>query len=859
MSRASLIGRSNKYSVLLEKVVQENSLNISGHIGYNKFGKKDGIGFTSCGNKFIDNFLVYVYVPDYFVTEKKKSYTEVGSVNKHIRELLTSHGLKKCIVTAVALTSLQNKLDEAKLNEVYGRIPAKETEDTQYYTQQFKIACMDENYSDVLTFIRSGEYCFKKIYLKDIDITMDYSGSFNREEVIQHMVNNEGFRIQGDDESATRTIIDNINKVGNNCLTYMETIMGMTTRCKIYNKMVQMLESKSVRDTVGQHWKDWVCQSGTRLAKARDISKNRGLTRAEVTFYCKDSIPSDEIMEQTLERIIEYVPTSLVYSTPYACTWKAYCDCMLHSLVVVDRTRNTGLLVYTYNEITKNISGHQVEKWSEKEMWCLANLTLGSKLPIDLIEVCDRVKTASGTKTKKKTDVLLDITISRYFKSHTDGSVDFQTRLVSKKGVYCWNKGSKHDNMELVKNAGLVPHDHCVPYVAHVKGTKNSKVDVGLTRADQCQSLKLPETMTYRERRVNKDTHTEQLEAITKEAINSIIETRRPFEQAIAEKRSKLEILDNYTSIFLGHEVIPLKDLPLGFYNVMAMRETQTQFGLKYIMLVDIGSNGTLRVCYSNKHIEDYLLEHLCEQTKEKIRDPKRNYLTLYNEPLATLTITGWGRTKQNNVIVYCNIRLAVEMTAHSIKSKQKELAEEIADHTVKLQKVMAKLRSGEALPFIARENMVPYKHLPNLAELPLGAIHTVKGVGYSEHYGQQKLVVQLDTGETYQAGDNVERQKEQLRDGCKLVLIKTMLSPCRKKYAICKIVQQGDWAGVLDYSKVPLLPVERKRGYCKVVDVKSVEHKGEKRKLVLTSRGVVYKIKKSNRLVTRSSRYTIY
>ena len=40
-----------------------------------------------------------------------------------------------------------------------------------------------------------------------------------------------------------------------------------------------MLEGKSVRETVGQHWKDWVCHKDTRLANARDLAKDRGLTR----------------------------------------------------------------------------------------------------------------------------------------------------------------------------------------------------------------------------------------------------------------------------------------------------------------------------------------------------------------------------------------------------------------------------------------------------------------------------------------------------------------------------------------------------------------------------------------------------
>ena len=181
----------------------------------------------------------------------------------------------------------------------------------------------------------------------------------------------------------------------------------MTTRCKIYNKMVQMLESKSVRDKVGQHWKDWVCQQNTRLGNARNLAKERGLTRAEVTFYCNDKVPSDKFMENTLARITGYIPHSYVYSTPYADTWKAYCHAMLHSLIVIDRTRDVALLVYSYNDVMKDRSGQFVEKWSKKEQWCLANLTLAAKLPIDVIELCDRIKTVSVSKENKTKDTIV--------------------------------------------------------------------------------------------------------------------------------------------------------------------------------------------------------------------------------------------------------------------------------------------------------------------------------------------------------------------------------------------------------------------------------------------------------------------
>ncbi len=44
----------------------------------------------------------------------------------------------------------------------------------------------------------------------------------------------------------------------------------------------------------------------------------------------------------------------------------------------------------------------------------------------------------------------------------------------------------------------------------------------------------------------------------------------------------------------------------------------------------------------------------------------------------------------------------------------------------------------------------------------------------------------------------------------------------------------------------MPLLPAEKKRSAVKVLDVKSVENKEHKRKLLLTEDGTVYKVKRS-------------
>ena len=125
-------------------------------------------------------------------------------------------------------------------------------------------------------------------------------------------------------------------------------------------------------------------------------------------------------------------------------------DAMLHSLVVVYRTHDVGLVVYTHNEMIKNISNQFVEHWSEKEQWCLSNLTLSAKLGVDIIEVWDRSKMISGKK-----DVCMDMSGARYLKR-------FPTRLVCNGGIYSWYEESKEENAQLLQKVGLVPHEHCV-------------------------------------------------------------------------------------------------------------------------------------------------------------------------------------------------------------------------------------------------------------------------------------------------------------------------------------------------------------------------------------------------------------
>ena len=357
----------------------------------------------------------------------------------------------------------------------------KNKEAKKYYEQILKIACPNIEYNIVMNFLRNVDYNGYGFFLKDFDVTIDYAGSFNKYKVIDYLTTFRDFREAGSfktGEEYPRTIVDNDKEVGKNCLSWIEDVDGIKTRQKIYNKMVQMLETKSVRSNVGSHWKDWVCQSETRLADARDKAKDRGLTRVEVTFYTQNEIPDDGFIDRVLHRIIKYIPKDLVYSTSYATTWKLYCDSFKHSLVCVDRSKDIGIIVCSYNEETGNISGHVIENWSQREKWCLDNLTLNGILPLDIIEVVE----VSKVFENKKKDVVLEIVGNRYYKINKDKSTRFTTRLVSQGGVYSCHTGK--DNDKLLEKAGFVEHENCIPLLARSKGTNASKADAELRRVE---------------------------------------------------------------------------------------------------------------------------------------------------------------------------------------------------------------------------------------------------------------------------------------------------------------------------------------------------------------------------------------
>ena len=821
VNKRDLVRRFQCTKAVLETLIRANALNRSGNINYNENGNLDGIGFDKVTEKFVDSFVLKLLVPDYNTKKskgkKKPTNIFVGSQNRTIRELLEANGLEKCIVKAVHFSETLFPNEKMRKN-MPNQNEEKQAE--RYYIQEFKVACPNKDYSTVMNFLRSVDYNGYGIFLKDVDVTIDYAGSFDKYECIDHLLVSENFRVQGslgNREEYPRTILDNDAYVGKNCLSWMEEVDGFTTRQKVYNKMVQMLEIQSVRSNVGCHWKDWVCQTDTRLATAHDKAKERGLTRAEVTFYIDDKIPEDEFIDNIVQKITEYIPKNLVYSTAYEKTWESYCNCFKHSLVCIDRSQDIGIIVYSYNEITQNISGQVIENWSQKEKWCLDKLTLNGTLPLDILEVTEVAKVFE----KDKKDILLEIVGTRYYKLNKDGTKRFTTRLVSHQGTFSRHRGKEND--KLLEKAGFLPHENCIPYLAKSQASRASKADAKLRKVGALEV----HLHYYRE---NKEKQEEKNKEKFNEEFNEIEEkTKTLLSEIKAEKELKQKTDEIKFKFGNAQNKIKLVDLKQGIYTVIVAKKIKnSMYGKQCLLLMELDGDKQPVLVWGNKII----LESLLDAEEKNNLDLAGDYLYLPNGNLGSLTISGQGYDFRGHKTVYCNL---------SINKRENDKPSESAKEEEKAE--------VKATTLIPRENLLSYHEYPNLATLPIESVHNVVGYGFINYYGRDRLFVSLD-GKIYQAGENLEKNVEQLKDICKIKIEKTRTNTSTKqKYAVCIIYEKNDWTALLDYAKLKILPKDKMDGETCIMDVRTVNVRGKKRTLLLTDRGdgpIVYKLKKS-------------
>ena len=266
---------------------------------------------------------------------------------------------------------------------------------------------------------------------------------------------------------------------------------------------------------------------------------------------------------------------------------------------------------------------------------------------------------------------------------------------------------------------------------------------------------------------------------------------------------------------------MPLRELKQGSYTVKLAKRLATRFGISYKLLIEGKNEDHVTWCSKD------LVNEFSKLEEDKNVQKEGGFLSLENQPLGVLKITGKGTNVYGNVTVY------TIFTLNSPKNTKKSSTTLIINPAPVVE-----------IPTIPRENLLPYRDYENVTVLPVGSVHKIEGIGHLVHYGTPRLVLKINEN-IYQAGQDLEEKEGQITPACSIKIEKIRVNRDRHvKYAICTIYENGDWTALVNYSKTPIL--SRFNGSTNVVDVRTVNVKGVKRKLLLTDTGEIYKLKKS-------------
>lgn len=192
------------------------------------------------------------------------------------------------------------------------------------------------------------------ILIYNMDVTQDFAGIFNKEEIREHL-------------QQSNTVIKIVNKkeVGIDCLMWNDH----NARVKIYNKFICEITCPGVEKKLGNHIVDIIEQRDAHTKKTfgSPIAKKHGITRLEATIYNgfnSDSYQIENCLE-VLENNLKYLDPRLFYSVPISKMWTTLADKLESSFCVVEK--KTLLFAYWGNKTTNKITGVEINLPSKND------------------------------------------------------------------------------------------------------------------------------------------------------------------------------------------------------------------------------------------------------------------------------------------------------------------------------------------------------------------------------------------------------------------------------------------------------------------------------------------------------------
>ena len=340
----------------------------------------------------------------------------------------------------------------------------------------------------------------------------------------------------------------------------------------------------------------------------------------------------------------------------------------------------------------------------------------------------------------------------------------------------------------------------------------------------------------------NQVSNVELKQRIVEEAAK-IEQVRRPLMTRLVQLKEELRTVQEYSSQFRNLTSIHLQYLEQGEYNVMAAMKTAGKYGDRYQLCIQLADNPNLHdglyIVWSNYYISN-ILNGLKEADLEKLIDKESGYLTLYNRPLGKLTILGQDTNIYGKITVFCRFEVDLGDSECHISKLKTSVKQGIQDFTDEITRSVTSCRN--VMPVIPKESLRNYRDYKNLSDLPPKSLHMVTGISRIMHYGKDRLVVQIkDT--IYQAGEDLDSKSDDLKTIDMWVRIEKIATNwiTRARFAVCSVHDSCDWSTLVDYSQTEML--RKLDGSTCIVDIKTVQVKGAKRKVLLSNTGNVFKL----------------
>ena len=413
------------------------------------------------------------------------------------------------------------------------------------------------------------------IFINDIDFTQDLSGLINKEQVIDYLINNCDFRMQGSNEIAKHTILDYDFKISRNCLTFIKHTNNGDIRYKFYNKFVQSLESPSVRDLVGSHLGDYICNPNDKLKKAIMLSKDSGILRLEITFYrhgTNEKLTKEFILDH-MNYLKELLPSELIYHNPINNQFNLVCNNIVHNICIYNSKFNTALISLFQISLTGKSNGFFLRNVNTTNLSNALRYYTSNKPIIVLLTKIDFEN--NEISIQQDSNLRIGQELKTYISNgNTCKCITFKDNIPENIGIY------PNDTFNFILPKKSIS----------LSSTKNNnkfkKLDIDIN------SIKYPKTSSRNISKLKKEDYT--IEKFKQEAEQKTINIKNEEikMQQIRDEHKQLEInrdlLTNILKNQNSHTINLTKFENNTLIYVYALKQTNTRYGMNYTIIGSI-------------------------------------------------------------------------------------------------------------------------------------------------------------------------------------------------------------------------------------------------------------------------------